>query len=279
MLFSDWEWLSKDGLKLYARRWMPEEAPRALVCLVHGHGEHSGRYQHVAQAFVAHGYGLMGFDLRGHGNSEGQRGHTPTYEHLMDDLAAFLQSMHQEYPNLPIFLYGHSMGGNLVINYVLRMPHTLRGLIATGPWLKLAFEPPASKLALGKMMDSISPAFMQPSGLETSALARDSEVVRQYVYDTLVHDKISVRMFYGMYHAGLWALDRADGLNLPTLLMHGSEDRLTSCSASRAFVSGAPAEKMTFREWDGFYHEIHNEPEKEQVIATMINWLNDQMRA
>ncbi|MBU4224395.1 MAG: lysophospholipase [Chloroflexi bacterium] len=261
-----------DGLQMYSKGWAPKGELKATIGLVHGHGEHIGRYEHVAAALTEKGYALLGFDLRGHGKSAGPRGHTPSYEALMNDIAAFFDQIERRYPDLPRFLYGHSLGGNLVLNYALRRKPKLRGVIASGPWLKLAFEPPASKVSLGKMMNNILPAFSQASGLETAALSHDPAVVKAYENDPLVHDKISARMFVSIYDSGLWALEHAAEFPIPLLLMHGAADRLTSAETSRRYAEAA-GKNVTLRLWDGWYHEIHNEPEKAQVFKVMTDWL------
>lgn len=269
-------WESKDGIRFYMRGWEPDKAPKAVVCLLHGHGEHVGRYAHVGEAFSKAGYVLVGYDERGHGKTGGPRGHTPSYDAMMDDVADFLALMEKRYPGLPRFLYGHSMGGNQVINFALRHKPALAGVIATGPWLKLAFDPPAIKVTLGRMMNSIYPAFTQASELETAALSRDLEIVRAYEKDLLVHDKMSARLFVGMYESGLWALDHAAEFPLPLLLMHGTGDRLTSSQASREFAEHG-GRNITFVAWDGWYHEIHNEPEKDKVLKTMTAWMDERL--
>ena len=271
----DWKWKSRDGLELYARGWKPE-APKAVVVLVHGHGEHVNRYNHVADAFTKAGYAMQGFDLRGHGQSAGQRGHTPNYESLMNDITDFIGDAQRRYPGLPVFLYGHSMGGNQAINYVLRSPQGLKGVIATGPWLRLAFDPPAAQVIAAKLLNSIASSFSMANGLSQTSLSRDPEVVSKYAADPLVHDKISPRLYTGIYGSGLWALEHAAELKIPMLLMHGSGDKITSAPASQEFAQKA-GNLVTLRIWDGFYHEIHNEPEKAEVIQVMVDWLDKQM--
>lgn len=275
MAIAEWKWKSRDGLELYARGWTAEN-PKAVVCLVHGHGEHVNRYNHVGQAFTEAGYALQGFDLRGHGRSAGQRGHTPSYQTLLGDISDFLADAQNRYPGLPLFLYGHSMGGNQVINYALRYPQGLKGVIATSPWLRLAFEPTPLKLTLAKVMNAIAPSFSQPSELDQAAISRDPEIVSTYAADPLVHDKISARLFTVMHANGLWALEHAAGLKVPMLLMHGSADRLSSAQASKEFAETA-GKMVTLRIWDGFFHETHNEPEKADVIQSMIDWLNEHL--
>jgi alpha-beta hydrolase superfamily lysophospholipase len=272
MEISEWSWKSFDGVNMYARGWAPKGKPKAAIALVHGHGEHVGRYEHVAAALTDKGYAMLGFDLRGHGKSGGPRGHSPTYDALMEDIEAFLKQVDERYPGLPCFLYGHSLGGNLVLNYALRRKPDLRGVIATGPWLKLAFQPPASQLTLGRLMNGIAPGFTQNSKLDTKGLSHDQAVVNAYEQDPLVHDKISARLFVAMYESGLWALEHAAEFPLPLLLMHGSADPLTSAKASQEFAEKA-GDKVTLRVWDGMYHEIHNEFEKAEVFKVMLDWL------
>ncbi len=278
MKSSEWNWTSNDNLSMYARSWEPEGSAKACVILVHGLGEHIGRYEHVGLALTQAGYVLTGYDLRGHGKSGGVRGHTPSYDALMNDIERFLDLAARRYPSLPRFLYGHSMGGNQVINFALRRQAELKGVIATGPWLKLAFEPPASKISLGKLMNRIFPAFIQASGLDTKALSHDASVVQAYENDPLVHNKISARLFVEIYQSGLWAFERAREFPLPLLLMHGGKDSLISPEASRQFAATA-GDKVALRIWDGLFHEIHNEAEKAQVFAVMIAWLDERLKA
>ena len=221
MKHTEFKFKTFDGLLLFSQSWQPEGRTRAVICLVHGIGEYSGRYVHVADRLTQAGYAIFTFDLRGHGKSEGLRGHTPSYEALMQDISSLLETANKQFPQLPVFLCGHSLGGNLVLNYVLRRQPHLKGVIATAPWLRLAFEPPASKIALGKMTDCIWPSFSQKSGLDTKALSRDLEVVHSYKNDPLVHDRISARMFISAYQAGQWALEHASKFSLPLLLMQG----------------------------------------------------------
>lgn len=276
MKHSEFEFKTFDGLSLFGQSWQPEDRPRAVVCLVHGMGEHSGRYGHVADRLTQAGYSVFAFDLRGHGKSLGPRGHTPSYEVLLNDVSFFLNEVDKNFPEPPLFLYGHSLGGNLVLNYVLRRQSHLKGVIATDPWLRLAFEPPRFKIILAQITNYIWPSFSQKNGLDTKVLSRDPEVVHAYENDPLVHDYISSRMFIGIYQSGYWALEHASEFSLPLLLMHGGEDKIISVEASREFVNRI-TKKCTFKIWDGFYHEIHNEPEKEEVFKFLIDWLDKQV--
>ncbi len=264
-----------DGLSLYAHSWLPSGGLNGVVALIHGIGEHVNRYAHLAAALNQAGFALYGYDQRGHGKSPGKRGHVPTYDALLDDVGLFCNEIGHRHPDVPLFLYGHSMGGNIVLNYVMKRNPALAGVVASAPSLRLAFEPPALKVALGRMMNHIWPAFTQPSGLDTKALSRDMQVVRRYEADPLVHDKVSARLFVGFFEAGFWALDHAAEISLPLLILHGSEDALTSAEASRQFAASV-GENCTLKIWEGLYHEIHNEPEQDQVFALTIEWLQTQ---
>ena len=276
MKYDEFKFKTFDGLQLFGQSWQPEDQPRAVICLVHGLGEHSGRYVHVADSLIQAGYTLIFFDLRGHGKSEGPRGYTPSYEALMKDISSLLEVANKQFPQLSSFLYGHSLGGNLVLNYILRHQPQLKGVIVTGPWLRLAFEPPRFKIILAQITNYIWPSFSQKNGLDTKVLSRDPEVVHAYENDPLVHDHISSRMFIGIYQSGYWALEHASEFPIPLLLMHGGEDKIISVEASREFANQV-TKKCTFKIWNGLYHEIHNEPEKEEVFKFLIDWLDKEV--
>ena len=265
---------TNDGLTLLGRIWQTTGKPKGIVNLVHGLGEHSGRYAHVAEALTKAGYNLIGFDLRGHGLSEGPLGHTPDYEHIMDDVALFMQKSNEFFgSDHPNFLYGHSLGGTIVLNYALRRKPNLNGVISTGPALRLSFEPPKIKFVLGKIMANLMPTFSMNNALDVNALARDAAIVKAYQDDVLVHDRLSAKLVMELFDSGKYALEHTADWTLPLLLMHGSEDRISSCQASEEFAQKA-GDIVTFKQWDGFYHEIHNDFGKEEVIAFMIDWLN-----
>lgn len=263
---------TRDGLRLNVWVRRPSGPIQGVIALVHGMGEHSRRYDHLTAYWASNGYASAGFDLRGHGRSQGPRGHTPSFEHLMDDIALFTTQVARELPGYPLYLYGHSMGGNLALNFLIRRQPAFTAGIASAPYLRLAFQPPKFKLILARLLYRILPALTFPSGLDASSLSHDSEVVRRYREDPLVHDRISVAFFTGIQAAGEDALQRAAELTLPVLVMHGSADRITSPAASEAFVSGSKG-RAAFKSWPGYFHEIHNEPEWQPVAQYVLDWL------
>jgi acylglycerol lipase len=265
-----------DNLSLFVRAWEPETEGRAVVCLIHGLGEHSDRYAHVAATLNGSGYIVYAFDLRGHGRSDGIRGHAPSYDTLMDDISSFLAAAELRYPQLPLFLYGHSLGGSLVINYVLRRHPILNGVIVTAPGFRPAFAVPRWKMNMLRILYNLWPSFSVSNELDINGLAHDPEVIRAYRSDPLVHNRITPGLALAALKAGEWAIRQAPVFPQHILLMHGSDDPLTSVAASREFAAGA-GEMCTLKIWDGLYHEIHNEPERNQVFSTMLAWLKKRM--
>jgi alpha-beta hydrolase superfamily lysophospholipase len=271
-----YKWIASDGTGLFAQSWKPTTQARAVVALVHGLGEHSSRYAHWVGYFCEKGIALITMDLRGHGHSGGLKGHTPSYKQLLNDVELLLQNAREMFPGIPVILYGHSMGGNLALNYALDQSPNVTACIITSPWLKLSFDPPKLKLLAGKIIRGILPSFSQPSGLIASYLSRDEQVVSAYMQDPLVHDKISIALFTGVHANGLTAIHKADKLDFPCLLMHGEKDMITSPAGSKEFASGNPG-KVTLKIWEGGYHEMHNEPEKKVVFDYLYNWLEPHL--
>ena len=179
-------------------------------------------------------------------------------------------------PGCLVSSMGIAWAGILVLNYGLRCPSDFHGVIATGPWLELSFQPPASQVRLGRLMNRISPSFAQNSHLDTRGLSHDQAVVTAYEQDPLVHEKISARLFVSLYETGLWALEHAAEFPLPLLLMHGSLDPITSPKASQEFAKRA-GDKVTLKIWNDLFHEIHNEAAQAEVFQFMSDWLDKQL--
>jgi acylglycerol lipase len=273
---TEYRWTTKDNFRLYAKSWEPDSPPRGIINLVHGLGEHINRYQLWSETFVNEGYAVLGFDHRGHGRSEGKRGDIPSFDFFMNDLDLLLQQAEIIFPQIPIILYGHSLGGNIVINYVLRDRKKPQCVIATSPWLRLALNLPEIKLKAGRIVKTIIPGFIQKNNINSKDLSHIPEVSGQYNEDPLVHNRISLRLFFESVNAGLWTIENADKLNMPLLLMHGSSDRITSHQASSEFAEKAK-QFTTFKIWDGLYHELHHEIEKDKVFQFLINWIRIYM--
>jgi len=253
----------------------PGENPRAIIVFVHGIGEHLQRYSHWIELFAAENIGFTGMDLPGHGRSDGRRGNIKSYAQTDEMLDIILDGVNKTFPGVPVFIYGHSLGGGIVIDYILRKNPVITGAIVTSPWLKLSFEPDKFKIFLASVMKNILPGLTQTTGLVVKYISSDNEVVDRYIADPLVHDKISVSLFNSAMNAGKTNLENAQDLKTPLLLMHGSDDMISSPEGSRIFASKTGFAELKI--WDGGFHEIHNEPFKADVFAYMMKWINSKI--
>jgi alpha-beta hydrolase superfamily lysophospholipase len=272
MIHFETQWQSQDGTAIFAQGWQPD-APeiKAVVCLVHGLGEHSGRYAHVAEAFCKAGMVLFTADTRGHGRSGGIRGHFPSLEAVLQDIDLLLAQARQRYPGLPLLLYGHSLGGILVLHYALKRKPDLLGVIATSPGLRTALEQQPFKIAMAKLLGTLIPKATLPSGLDVNALSHDQSVIDTYKNDPLNHDKVSLGFGKIMLGVAAQTLQHAAEFPLPLLLIHGKADAIAFASGSIEFAE-AMADNVRLVLVEGGFHELHNEPGKDEMIAMMLEW-------
>lgn len=264
-------WKNARGLQIYAWHWQVPN-PVAVITLVHGMGEHIGRYTHLAQWFNRNGVAVLGYDHQGYGQSGGKRGHARSLEVLLDDMEQALDETRKHYPDVPHFLYGHSLGGNLMLNLLFRQKPALSGVIATAPWIRLAFPAPLLKVIAGRVLHHFLPTLRLPNGLAVHFLSHDPAVVEAYQKDPLVHDQLSLAAGIQLLDASIWLDKYAGETPLPLLLQHGGDDKLTSAQATRDMAERLHG-PVTHKEWPGLYHEIHNEPEQEAVFAFTLDWM------
>jgi alpha-beta hydrolase superfamily lysophospholipase len=261
--------------------WMPESGGiRAGLAIVHGQGEHVGRYGHLAEWMMAEGIAVFGLDHPGHGRSPGQRGHVRSLEAYLDTCRALQAEWEEREPGKPLFMLGQSMGGNILANYLLRDRATLAGAIFSSSWFTLAFKPPAFKVWLASKVQGIWPSFSEPNNLDAADLSRDPQVGQAYKEDPLVHDRITAGAFFSLHESGQWALDHADQLSCPALVLHGTADRLTAFSASKAFAEKAEAGQpgqVRFEAREGAYHELHNETDRSEILELERRWILDRL--
>jgi len=267
------QWETKDGLPLFAQVWEPETKVEGIICLVHGLGEHSGRYKHWADKLTKAGFALLAFDLRGHGRSGGKRGDTPSYNHFADDIYIMLEQTAKEFPGTPTFLYGHSLGGMLVLYYLVKNKPEIKGAVVTSPGLRTMLDQQKAKVTALRILAPIMSKVTIPNGLELEGLSKNKDVVDKYRNDPLVHDRVSLRMGKGMIDTIDYIFSNASKIDIPLLLMHGSSDRITYHQGSEEIAEKINSE-WTLKIWDGLYHELHNEPEKDQVFDYLLDWLN-----
>ncbi len=268
------------GLELYYQSWKPdpEIERRAALVIVHGLGEHSGRYRNVVEELLPRGIVVYGFDLRGHGRSAGQRGHINAWSDIGQDLDAFFSLVIQEEGELPRFLMGHSLGGLIVLEYTLRRGKdaAYQGVIASGPGLSTdGLSPMLVKIS--SFLSRVWPTISMPSGLEVPGISRDPAVVQAYQEDPLVHGKVTPRGAVGGFAAVEWTLDHAADWSLPLLIVHGSADRLVPAKASACFFEQLPIDDKERIEYENGYHEPHNDVNHAQVTADLARWLEEHL--
>ncbi len=275
----EWNWQNASEVKICAKGWTTDDAdtktPKAVVLLQHGLGEHIGRYEHVAAAFVAKGIALLGCDRSGHGKSGGKKGHIARYEYTLAEIEKLHEEASRRYPKSPVFLYGHSMGGGIVLNYLLRKKiNSLKGIIATAPAVRPAFKPSGFDVFMGKLMRKIYGGYSQANKLDVSKISRDPKVVEAYKNDPLVHDRITAETGIGLLQWGEYLLENAPSqIHTPLLIFHGTADGLTDVNATQEFAAKIKSGDFTLRLLEGWYHEVHNEPEQATVINEMIDWI------
>jgi alpha-beta hydrolase superfamily lysophospholipase len=267
-----------EGIQLYYRSW-PVAQPKAVIAMIHGQGDHIKRYDHVAKWMNDRGMAVYGFDQQGHGRSDGPRGHAASLEVLLNDIVAHVTQVQTEFPNTPVFVYAHSMGGQLALNCALKdmFQGKIAGMVATSPWVKLAFEPAFLKVVIGKLLRSILPGLTLPTGLASTAISRDKDVVDAYNNDPLVHGKVSASAGISLMEGAAFLDTFAGKVPFPMLILHGTADKLTSMPASKALASRLTG-AVTYQAYEGFYHETHNEPEKEQVLGFISDWLKKHIK-
>jgi len=260
-------------VRLFRRSWAPAGPPRGTIILVHGLGEHSGRYEHVARRLTERGFSVHAIDHEGHGRSDGRRGHVDRFSHYLDGVEALLDAVREEEGDRPRFLLGHSMGGLVSALFLLRHAAEFEGCVLSGPLVTSDAEPPAPLMLLNRLLSVVAPR-LGILKLDATAVSRDPDVVAAYIADPLVHSgKVTTRLVNELFVAAATLLDSANRIELPLLLLHGEADRLTSPEGSKRLHALLGSEDKTIRLYPGLYHEIFNEPEKDAVLDEALDWL------
>lgn len=266
-----------EGVNLFYQYWLPDEKAKAVLVIVHGAAEHSGRYMNVVNYFVPRAYAVCGFDYRGHGKSDGLRCYVDRFSDYVSDVRAFFEKVHREYSDLKIFLVGHSMGAIISVAYAVQYQSDLAGLIVSGMGLKPGSSiSPALKI-VARLLSILFPK-MGVTTLDATAISRDKSVVDAYVNDPLVYrGKVTARLGAELVKT----LDKLPSMipeiNIPILILHGTEDRLCNPEGSQMLYDLVGSRDKTLKLYEGFYHEVFNEPEREKVMADVEAWLSTHL--
>lgn len=269
-------WQNETGRAVFAQAWMPERNPSDVILIVHGLGEHSGRYAAWAERFLEKNLAVYALDLHGHGHTTGRRGHTDAFGYIYDDIKYLLNTIHRDYPESKIHLYGHSMGGALSLGFAASRAHNadaphLVSIVTTGTAIRPGFEPPAWKLKLAAWLDKFVPWLTLGNELDPSWLSSDKNIVAAYNSDPLVHDCISVR-WYNEWMRAIEAIKlQPEKIKMPVYLLHGGADRATSPDAAEEMARVVHAK---FQNWPGAFHELHHEPCQDLVFEAVMDWIH-----
>lgn len=265
------------GARLFWRYWPAAGQPKAAALLSHGYAEHLGRYEYLATAINRAGYDLFALDHWGHGRSDGVRGYAPAFSVYLDGVAALIAKVKAQRPDLPRVLIGHSMGGLIAASVLVQHQDEFRAAALSGPSIRPVEAPPPALLAVSRLLSAIAPR-LGVIVLDAGQVSRDPAVVAAYVGDPLVHHgKMSARLGAELFSA-MQRMERdARAIKLPILIMHGEKDGLAAVDGSRALHAGVGSRDKTLKVYDGLFHEIFNEPERDRVIADMIAWLDARL--
>jgi lysophospholipase len=264
---------AKDNLRLF---WVSDvpEAPRAHVALVHGYGDHSGRYRPAIEALVAEGFAVHSFDYRGHGRADGRRGHAERWQEFVDDLEVFWARVRRAAGGQKTFLLGHSHGGLMALQWLSRDVQGLSGLVLSAPYLRLALSPPALKVAAARVVGTVLPWLPIKSGLKAADLTRDEAIQAATLADPLYLDIATPGWFTQSSRAQVQTLAAGPSVKVPLFLFCGEKDGVASTVASRAFFESVASADKTYKEYPGMRHEPLNEVGRDEVFRDISGWIS-----
>lgn len=278
MRHSEDHFTTTDGATIYTQAWLPDSAPQAIMLIVHGLGEHSGRYGNYVDYFVPRDYALYSFDTRGHGRSTGTRGHIDRFDQYLADIDRRAAQARSDWPSAPLFILGHSLGSLMVLSYANHYLDRLAGLIVSGTALQDALETPAWKRSLAKSLSRVTPSLRMNNGVALASLSHDPAVIAAFQADPLTHTWGTPRLDAEARLTRERIMQGAPAWRVPTLLLHGGADLICLPAGARDFAAHTPPGLVEYHEYPDLYHEIHNETAKEQVFQDIDTWLQAQLR-
>lgn len=270
---------SKDGIKLYYQSWLPSNTVCGILAIVHGLGGHSGMYLNIVKELIPKDFAVYGVDLRGSGKSPGQRAYINSWDEYRNDVAAFLDLVKSKHPGIPCFLFGHSMGGLTILDYLLRYPESARllnGAIAFTPALGESGVPPI-KIILGRILSRIYPRFSMNTGMDLGFASRDAEVIKAYREDTLRHTVGTARLSTEFFTTLAWVQAHAQDLQIPFLMMLAGDDKVTLPEGGSVFFEKVSNKDKELREYPDRYHDMQDDFGYEEVLRDLASWLEKHL--
>lgn len=265
------------GAKLFWQKWSPEAEPKAVILLIHGYAEHSGRYQYFAGHCLNKGYAVYAMDHWGHGQSDGMPGFVPGFSVFHDGVDQLLARAKQDFPDLPVMLVGHSMGGLISATYLLEKQDKFAACVLSGPAVKAAEEPSAFLKIISGFLSRFFPK-LGVLELDPNGVSRDPQVVADYLADPLVYNgKMGARLAAEMLGNMTRIQQDAGQISLPLLMLHGGKDSLAAAEGSSFLDAHVSSTTKMLKIYPELFHEIFNEPEKDEVLNDMTDWLDKQL--
>ena len=262
-----------NGTNIYYQNWQPEGEPKAILLIVHGLAEHCGRYMNIVNHFIPLGYAVYGLDHVGHGKSDGTRVYVDRFSDFINPLKTYFDMIRGWHPGKPVFIVGHSMGGLIASVYLLEHQDELKGAVLSAPAAKISDTISPATITMGKLLSGILPK-AGILALDASTVSKDPQVVSAYVNDPLVYTgKVTARLAAEMLSAMQRVTAEAKTIHIPVLLVQGSADKLVDPGGAKMIYETASATDKTIKVYEGLYHEVFNEPEREQVLKDVENWL------
>ncbi len=278
MKHQDGYFKNKENQSIYTQNWLPDNPAKAVLLIVHGLNEHSGRYDHFSNFFVNEGFAVYSMDLIGHGKSAGTRSYVKDFNNYLDDIILYLEKIKQLQPGSPIFLIGHSMGGLISALLLIDHPDQFAGAVLSGSVLQVPDDVSSLFIALGKFVSFILPK-LGLLKIDLSGLSRNPDVVQAYKDDPLVNSgKFTARVSAEMTKSFDRVAGEGSRIKDPVLILHGDSDRIVNPACSHFLYGLVSSEIKKIIIYDGFYHEIYNDPGHEQVYQDVSSWINNQLK-
>ena len=267
-------YFSEHNQSIYYQYWLPESPPRAILLIVHGLNEHWGRYQHLAEYFTGAGFGVYGFDLIGHGKSDGTRSFVQNFATFTNPILTILDLITEQHPDLPIYLVGHSLGGLIGAKFLIDHQDKISGAILSGSLVSVPEYVSDLTIKIGTIISKIIPKF-RLIGIDKSGLSRDPQVIANYINDPLVYNGKSTARISSVINDGIsYVEEKGSTISRPILILHGGQDRICDPSWSTYLHNLVSSQQNQLIIYDELFHEIYNEPEQETVFKDVLNWLN-----
>ena len=264
--------INSSGKKIFFREWEIKGQPKKNILIIHGLGEHSGRYKEFAEFYIKKGIGVYALDLQGHGKSEGKRGHIKSFEEYLDSIENLLVFIRKKFLDIPIILFGHSLGGLIGLNFLIeRESKEIESAVISSPWIETAIKVPEYLIIIQKILKRVFPSLRLNNRLISNHLSKNKDIVSEYDKDELVHNKISLKLYSEVMRSIDNVKEKASRIKIKTLLYHGESDKIISSNGTLKISKQLKKHKIKL--YENVYHEPHNDLEKEEIYQDILEFI------